>query len=155
MFGINEPVTVIATSNEELDEFMAGAKFFDMKVRSTSLYDGPVPDGSFYDIAPGVRMATPEYMFLRKANELDEISALLIGCELMSRYTTDIINPNVPEGVARVGEGPHTNLADLTAYLLQVVEYEEGERAMELLDKLPMTMPLYLSIISDYEFVER
>lgn len=130
---IPENVTVIANSNEELQVGLIHAQLNGMSVRDTNLWEGVVPPNSFCEVMPTVRMSTPEYMAFRKANQLDHDSAVLVMCELLTPYTTDVINPNFGKHEIRKNNFPHTTIEDMVVYLSPVMETEEGMKALEIL----------------------
>ena len=143
-----DSVTIIATSPDEADYFNFMAELQGIDVMDTKVYEGFIPPNSYIDIDPFWKMARPEYMFLRKCNELDELDARMVGCELLSPYTSDIINPDLPEDTLIVEDHPHTDLATLVEYLLPYVEHKEVEKAFNVLLKVPSAMPIYLTRVS-------
>lgn len=126
-----DSIEVIATSNEEAARFLEGAKELGENVRQTTVYEGPVPNGSYVEINENVRMATPEFMFLRKANELPKDEAIMLCCELLSCYATQRTAGSMKRGEIVRNDQPHTNIFYLTLYLSQVAGTKEGDKAMD------------------------
>lgn len=137
-------VTVLATDENELDLHLNGAKVRGMNVAGTNVWKGVVPPDSFVEIAPGVSMSTPEYMAFRKANQLDHDDAVPVMCELLTRYTTSVTNPNFGWNEITRRDEPHTTIERMVAYLCPVLDTEEGWKAMEVLHDA-------LRVVEDYQ----
>ena len=103
-------------------------------VKGVSVWAGPVPPDSFTYYAPGVRMSTAEYFFLRKANQLPLPEAVRLGNELCGKFRSSLT-----EGCAETGDYaflrvPRTDRDYIGNYLSKVADTEEGKRALEVLD---------------------
>ena len=83
-------VEILATSEEEGEAMRLAARSEGRHVRKVSVWEGPVPEGSFEMLSSGMRMSTPEYFFFRKANQLPFAEAVQLGCELCGKYRTSI-----------------------------------------------------------------
>jgi len=101
-------------------------------VRKVTVYDGPVPPDSFIEMG-FYRMARPEYMFFRKANELPHDDAVRLGAALLSHYDTYLTSGDMEEGVAYDRTVPHMTTASFLEYVAPVFEWDESERPLEVL----------------------
>ena len=70
MSSLCEEVEILAPSREAADYMAAAAEQEGHSVRGISIWEGPIPEGSFRQLSPHMRMSTPEFFFMRKANEL-------------------------------------------------------------------------------------
>ena len=52
-------------------------------------WGGPLPEGAFYELQPGLRVETPEFMFLQAATLLDLVQLIAFGDELCGLYSFD------------------------------------------------------------------
>ena len=127
-------VTVLGTSESIQTNTDVARDVWGANVRGTNVWDGPVPDGSFLPTTnPFVTMASPEYLFLRKANQLGLFDAIEVGCVLLSHYSTSITSPSLaPNEVERM-DYTHTTYERLKAYLDQIDDTPEGRRALMVL----------------------
>lgn len=146
MFGLPEIVTIIATDNDEAKWYAKNAKQGGMKVKETDIWDGPVPPDSFVWLGNGVRMATPEYMFLRKANQLPYETAVVIGCALLSPYETKYTSNSLGPNEVRLRDEPHTTVEDIVVYLLPIILTDEGAKAYEILRDAVKYYPLFQKV---------
>lgn len=104
-----------------------------MKVDKVLVWDGPCPDGSFTYYAPGVRMSTPEYYFLRKANWLPFGKAVCLANELIGKYRS-ALTEGEDNGDYDFLRDIRTDKECITAYLSQIDSTPEGKLALEVLD---------------------
>lgn len=153
-------VTIIASSDEEARRNAEVAEKRDgFNVNATSVWDGPIPENSFFYITPFVRSSTPEYMFYRAANQRDEHETMMLLAELVGPYTTSIINPNIAEDEMWLNDDAHTTPLDIAAYLIDAIEYDEAKKALDVLRKFLEDMPEYvgeyIGLISHKRIVER
>jgi hypothetical protein len=80
-----------------------------------------------------MRMSTPEYYFLRRANTDDERTAIAIGDELTGHYRTSLTCHDLDESVIEACK-PRTTVTKLRAYLTQIHDTPEGARALNVLE---------------------
>ena len=99
-FGDDCPsnIEILATSEDEAAYMKDLAQANGRHVRGVSVWDGPIPDGSFETISGTTRMSTPEYFFLRKSNQLPFAKAIMMGMELCGKYRTLLTQFNRDEG---------------------------------------------------------
>lgn len=112
-------------------------------------WNGPVPNGSFMKINSYVRMSTPEYFFLRMANGMPFDTAVKIGMELCGKYATSLTRPDLKDDYVFLME-PRTTKERIAAYLEQIIDTEEGKKALDVLEcvvesaSTPMETYLYM-----------
>lgn len=135
MFKFPSTVEVIANSDEEAKEFTENAKKYGASVKDVSVWTGPVPPNSFIEMAPNVQMASPEYMFLRKSNQLPFEDAVMVGCALLSCFNTCYTSPTIEPGKAYWREDSHTDPLKIINYLLPIIGTKEAHRSLEVLDE--------------------
>lgn len=151
-FGQDLPTDVeILASNEDEGELMSSmAHANGRQVRGVSLWDGPVPHDSFIEISPFMRMSTPEYFFLRKANQLPFAEAVSMGMELCGKYGTVLTQYDREEGYDFF-QYPRTSKAVLHSYLHEIRNTKEGKRAKRVLryvaDDCTSPMSCYLYVL--------
>ena len=124
---------VLATTTEEADQYATNAEAIGIHVTGAVIWTGPVPEGSYEYLTPWIRMATPEYFFLRQANTRDLQTAIAIGDELTGYYRTNLTCHDLGEGVIEACK-PRTTVARLRAYLNQIHDTPEGARALNVLE---------------------
>ena len=135
IFG--DPVIVLGTSREESEEMRRSAEDEGVEVKATTEWTGPIPErGSYEMLSPWVRMSTPEYFFYRKANQLPEREAVILGCELVSHYRTNVTAHNLPDDVIERVYELRTTVRRLRDYLMQVKDTPEGAKALRVLEKV-------------------
>ena len=83
-----------------------------------SVYSGPLPARSFYEIAPGICVASPELVFVQMCCELDLPLLLKLGCELCGTYAHDV-DAQACDMPPRYNRDPATDLATLKRYVGQ------------------------------------
>ena len=100
-------------------------------------WDGPVPEGSYRRNCNDKLVSTPEFLFLRRANELTLPEAVLVGNELCGFF----ISAGVPACELPKPADNYFVLFDfrtykgkLRAYLDTIKDTPEGKRALEVLD---------------------
>ena len=133
MFNLPKDVEVIAFSNEEAEEFTKNATAMGSTVTNTSVWTGPVPPNSFIELAPGIRMASPEYMFLRKANQLPHDDAVVVGCALLSCFDTCFTAPSLGPDEVYWRDEPHTTVESIIEYLTPIIFSDEAMKAIAIL----------------------
>lgn len=143
-------IEIIASSDEEA-EFMRMVAHGDGKhVRGVSVWEGPVPPGSFEVISDTMRMSTPEYFFLRKANQLAFPEAVCMGMELCGKYRTILTQHNKEDDYDFL-KRPRTSKDAIRHYLRDIRETKEGKRAKRVLryvmDECNSPMSCYLYIL--------
>lgn len=143
-------IEILAT-NESEGEFMSTvAQKCGKHVRSVSVWNGPIPDGSFETISDNTRMSTPEYFFLRKANQLPFPEAVALGIELCGKYRTSLTQYNHDDDTYDFIRSPRTTKESLRYYLHDIRNTKEGKRAKRVLRYVadectsPMSCYLYL-----------
>ena len=150
-FSSNEPsnVEIVATSEEEGERMRAAARNGGQYVRGVSVWNGPVPKGSFENISDTTRMSTPEYFFLRKSNQLPFAQAVSMGIELCGKYRTSLTQYDRGEGYDFLKES-RTSKSVIRRYLRDARGTKEGKRAKRVLRHVvddcgsPMSCYLYL-----------
>ena len=142
-------VEIVATSEEEGERMRDAARSAGQYVRGVSVWDGPVPKGSFETISGTTRMSTPEYFFLRKSNQLPFAEAVSMGMELCGKYRTSLTQYDRGEGYDFL-KYSRTSKAALRRYLRDTHGTKEGKRAKRILRHVvddcssPMSCYLYL-----------
>lgn len=122
-FDFGKSVHVVATSVESAEKMAENAVKASgnegLEVTRT-VWDGPVPRDSYFDVAPGVRMSTPEFFLFRKVIMEDSETALKYASEMFSRVRTSLTCPDVPEGYYRMEDGPQTTMPAMCDYLSDI-----------------------------------
>lgn len=130
-----ESVQILAKSEDEATLMSMAAKATGNVVRGQTIWTGPVPErGSFTWVRSNIRMSTPEYFFLRKANTLGIIDAAILGMELCGKYRTSITSPDMPEDKYEFLTDTRTSTAVIRDYLMQIKGTPEYERAIKVLN---------------------
>lgn len=114
-------------------------------------YEGPVPEGSFIDVG-FASMASPEFLFLRKALTLPTPHAVAAGLDLLVPYHSHTTVRSLDEGVYEPMEEPHTTVYKLRKYLVGIDpdEYpEERERALRVLDLCDGLLPDFVAELTN------
>ncbi len=150
-FGDDCPsnIEILATSEDEAAYMKDLAQANGRHVRGVSVWDGPIPDGSFETISGTTRMSTPEYFFLRKSNQLPFAKAIMMGMELCGKYRTLLTQFNRDEGYDLI-KTPRTTKDVIKHYLSDIRNTKEGKRARRILRYVedecssPMSAYLYL-----------
>lgn len=127
-----ESIEIVAKSELEGSCMAKSAEMSGRKVRGVTVWDGPVPEGSFAFISPTMRMSTPEYYFLRKANELPLPEAVGAGLELCGKFRTKLTQYDLVDNYDYV-RIPRTTKAKLSKYLRGCADTKEGRRAKRVL----------------------
>lgn len=130
-----DEVDVLATSIEESELMELNAMLLGMDVRKSHVWEGPIPPESYTELSPFVRMARPEFMAYRRANELPEREAVMVFCALLSAYDTHITSPYIPKGDVYRRDEPHMTCESMREYLTPVLDTAEGTKAMDVLQK--------------------
>lgn len=143
-------IQIVATSEEE-GEFMSSmARNHGKHVRGVSVWEGPVPEGSFETISGTTRMSTPEYFFLRKSNQLPFPEAVAMGMELCGKFRTSLTHLSHDSDDYDFLKSPRTSKGALRHYLHDIRNTKEGKRAKRVLRYVcddctsPMSCYLYL-----------
>ena len=143
-------IEILATSEEEGERMREAAREAGQYVRGVSVWNGPVPKGSFETISDTTRMSTPEYFFLRKSNQLPFAEAVSMGMELCGKYRTSLTQYNKGEGYDFL-KYTRTSKADLRRYLRDTHGTKEGKRAKRVLrhviDDCSSPMSCYLYVL--------
>lgn len=145
LFNIPTDVAVIATSNEEARHYVNNAMNDGMTVHETTVWTGPVPPDSLVWIAPGISMATPEYMMLRKTNQLPHDEAVMVCCALLSHYDTHYTSRSVKAGEAFYHGEPHTTPMNIMEYLMPIMATPEAQKCFEILQESLTYLPAFES----------
>ena len=125
-------VEILARSVEEGEAMRAAARSDGRHVRKVSVWEGPVPEGSFEMLSSGLRMSTPEYFFFRKANQLPFAEAVQLGCELCGKYRTSITQYDAGEEYDYLVHA-RTSTSILRSYLRGARGTKECKRARRVL----------------------
>lgn len=126
-------VEILASSKDEAELMRRAAKAAGRKVRGTSIWNGPVPPDSFEDMGNGLRMSTPEFMFLRKANELPFGQAVRLGNELCGRFRTSLTQFDAQDDEYDYLCQPRTTKERIRSYLRGARDTKEYKRARKVL----------------------
>lgn len=124
---------ITLSSSAESEQMAEAARAMGVNVTGQHVWDGPVPPQSFVDIAPGVRMSTAEYFFLRMANTLDTASAVLCGNEVCGYHRTRLAKHSLDSDMEFVASWPDTSTEEIERYLMPIRDTMEGRRASEVL----------------------
>ena len=127
-----EDVEILAPSREAADFMAAAAEEEGHNVRGVSIWEGPVPEGSFRQLSPHMRMSTPEFFFMRKANELPLARAVDLGNELCGRYRTSNTSQDLDDTYEYFTQ-PRTTKAHIRKYLRGGQGTRECKRAKRVL----------------------
>lgn len=125
-------VQIVASSQEEADRMRADARREGRYVRGISVWEGPVPKGSFENISESMRMSTPEYFFLRKANELPFVQAVAMGIELCGKFRTIVTQYNRGDDYDFL-RSTRTTKTRIRSYLRGARGTKEGKQAKRVL----------------------
>ena len=144
-----ENIEILASSKDEADLMRAAARQDGKYVRRVSVWDGPVPKGSFEPIGEGIRMSTPEYMFFRKANQLSFARAVQLGNELCGRFRTSLTRYDAGDDYDYLTV-TRTSTKSIRHYLRDAQGTKECKRARKVLsyvaDEASSPMASYLHI---------
>lgn len=110
------------------------------------VWTGIVPPNSFMDIAPGVRMSSPEFFLFRKMAESNDVDARTFACEMLGHVVTSLTNWRVPDGKYVWEKEPATEVRYMMAYLSQVSGDESVDRVRRLIRSMADT-----NVVLDYE----
>lgn len=135
-----ESVEILATNDAEATYMSKRAEMSGRKVRGVTLWDGPVPEGSFIFITPTMRMSTAEYFFLRKVNELPLPEAVRVGLELCGKFHTSLTQYDLTDNYDYV-RTVRTTKAKLSKYLRGCANTKEGRRAKRVLRHVAENCP--------------
>lgn len=119
---------------------------------SSTEYLGPVPDGSFIDSDHFFPMASPEFLFLRKAVLLPTPHAVAAGLDLLVPYHNHTTCRSIDDGVYEPMDGPHTTVAKLSNYLrgIDPDEYPtERRKALLVLSICEEHLPAFLEELAN------
>lgn len=142
-------VEILASSQDEAERMRAAARENGQYVRGVSVWDGPVPRGSFEMVSENTRMSTPEYFFFRKANQLPLAKAIALGIELCGKYRTQLTQYDRGSGYDFL-RSPRTTRETIRRYLRDARGTKEYKRARKVLRHVrddcssPMGCYLYL-----------
>ncbi|MDO4797448.1 MAG: hypothetical protein Q4A01_05440 [Coriobacteriales bacterium] len=143
-------VEILAADEESGRHMKAFAEHEGRYVRNVSIWDGPTPEGSYADIGPTMRMSTPEFFFLRKANQLPFADAVSMGNELCGKFRTSCTQYSLTDGYDFLAK-PRTNKARLRKYLRGARGTKECKRAKRVLryvvDECSSPMGNYLYVL--------
>ena len=129
-------VHVLATNETDAHRMEQEVQAAGGRVSRTTIWKGVVPEGSYMPIDEYTRMSTPEFFFLRKANEYPHDLAVTIGNELCGYYATQITVPSLPDWYWESIPEQRTTKAKLTAYLQQCPNAPECQHALQILDEV-------------------
>lgn len=129
-----ETVEILATTNDDAERMNHLAASVGQRVHATTVWTGPVPNDSYIDMG-FFRMARPEFMAYRKANQLDDEAAVTLMCALLSHYSTHLTSPSVPEGVAYEHYVEHMTPESMREYLEGAEQDGYAARAFAVLDE--------------------
>lgn len=144
-----DDIEILATCQDEAEFMQAMAESNGKRVRDVSIWEGPVPPGSFEVLSDATRMSTPEYFFLRKSNQLPFAEAVSLGIELCGKYRTVLTQHSRTDGYDFL-RNPRSSKATLNNYLREIRSTKEGKRAQRVLRYVteecasPMSTYLYL-----------
>ena len=127
-------VQILATNDEEAALYTMGAEVRGSKVKGATIWTGITPPNSFIELAPGVRMSTPEYFYLRVANTRPREEAIAVAEEITGYYVSHLTSPDLPEWYWESRVEPATTIEKLVEYLMPVVGTVEGQTALKLLN---------------------
>ena len=127
-----ESVQILARSETEGSIMAHQARARGQRVRGVSVWTGPVPKGSYEFVSPTMRMSTPEYFFLRKANEYPLAQAVSLGLELCGKFRTVLTQYDRGGGYDFL-RTPRTSRARIRKYLRGAESTKEGKRAKRVL----------------------
>lgn len=143
-------VEILASSKEEGERMRAAAREKGQFVRGMSIWDGPVPRGSFEILSNTTRMSTPEYFFFRKANQLPLPTAVALGIELCGKYRTSLTQYDRGEGYDFL-RTPRTSKEAIRHYLRDAKGTKEGKKARRILrlvrDECSSPVACYLYVL--------
>lgn len=149
MSSLCEEVEILAPSREAADYMAAAAEQEGHSVRGISIWEGPIPEGSFRQLSPHMRMSTPEFFFMRKANDLPLAQAVNLGNELCGRYRTALTSQDLDEDYEYFAH-PRTTKARIRKYLRGAHGTRECKRAKRVLryvsDECCSPIASYLSV---------
>ena len=144
-------VEILAPDAETADAMRAAAMRDGRHVRKVSIWEGPVPQGSFEQITGGIHMSTPEYFFFRKANQLPFAEAVQLGVELCGRFRTSLTQYDAGEEYDYLTSS-RTSTERIRSYLRGATGTKECKRARRVLRFVtddagsPMASYLYLHL---------
>jgi len=148
----DDRVITLGTSKDEVDAMRDFAEGCGIGVKGTSVWDGPIPEGSYcfpFEGMPWIRMSTPEFFMLRKANELSFEQACVLFCEMWSVIGTNITMHNLPKGEVEVFDEPRTTFYRFADYIKPVLGTPEGIRAYEVMVEALHHMDEYYDLMEE------
>ena len=139
---------VLARNNAEAEELkrMLTELFGVEADEKFVVWTGIVPPNSFMDIAPGIRMSSPEFYLFRKMAESNDVDARTYACEMLGHVITNLTNWRVPDGKYVWDKEPDTEVQYMMAYLSQVDGDESVDRVKRLIRSIADT-----NVVMDYE----
>lgn len=126
-------VQILATNETEAAVMQASAEAQGSRVTGTAIWTGVIPPHSYVMLDEYTRMSSPEFFFLRKANELPFEEAVSLGNELCGLYATARTCPDFPFWYWESIPEQRTNVETILAYLLQVPDAAECQVALKVL----------------------
>ena len=126
-------VVVIATDKQSMEDMMHTAQKLNINVEGKKIWNGPIPDNSYEDLGNHVRMSTPEFFFLRKANEVSFLEAVHIGIELCGKHVTKLTMPSIGDEWGFLKQS-RTNTLKIREYLAEISDTDAGKNALNVLD---------------------
>lgn len=143
-----DKISVVLLSDRQSIALIEAAEERGLNVLGTSIWTGPVPEGSFMPTGiPGVQMSTPEFRFLRAANGRDDLYQRMRICtELLSRVTTWHTDPSMSYCEYERRSEPHTTVERVLEYLSQIEGTHECARAKEMLSTAS-------GLVNQYEYI--
>lgn len=126
----------------------------DTTTNSATEYDGPIPEGSYLDLGLPFLMASPEFLFLRKAIMLPTPHAVAAGLDLLCPYHNHTTTRDFPEGLYEYRGEPHTTIDAMRHYVggIDANEYpREYRKALKVIDLCEAQLDDFLSELA-FEF---
>lgn len=100
----------------------------------STVYSGPLPAGSFMQVGEGVRICSPEMLFVELAPHMVPLTHLLLGFELCGTFSRDPQNPR--DGDVTFFVSPATSASRIRAYMEQAEGLRGLDKARETLSYL-------------------
>lgn len=145
-----ESVEILASSLEAAELMRKNAERDGRHVRGTTIWEGPIPKGSYEDLGSGIRMSTPEFFFFRKVNQMPFFDAVSLGNELCGKYRTACTQHDHDDGYDFLSR-TRTTKARLRSYLRGARGTKECKRAKRVLrhmvDECGSPMANYLFLL--------
>lgn len=130
-------VILLATNETDVNAMHREAVANGIKVKTSKVWNGPVPPNSYEPISPTTRMSTPEFYLFRKTNADDPVLARLAAVEMFGRYRTKLTCESMEENRYEIIPGARTFKKTMHRYLRPVADTEQATVTESIIETAP------------------